>query len=772
LASLVRNFYRGTTQFLKEEVMKYIGLGGLVSLFFLLAACSAPAPSATGTLEAEANYWQQLGGNLAGFSSLEASLALDTSGNPTVSWTDSNNIYVKRWTGNSWQQLGGILNNTSEGAPSLALDASGNPTVAQYELNGTSAGGTSKTIYVKRWDGSSWVQLGGILNDRTNLDAQYPSLALDAFGAPVVAWQESDGSSTNIYVKYWDGLTWLEYLPVALDVNVGFNASEPSLALDSNGNPVVAWYEELGGNSLNIYVKRWNGSNWVQYGAGGPLDITPFNTAYGPSLALDSNDNPAVAWAEFGVSSYDIYVKQWTGSSWVQRGTALDVTTNQPAISPSLALDSSGNPVVSWQETDGTSSNIYVKQWSGSSWTLAGNNPLDIRLSNQSYTPSLGLVNGSLAVAWTEGTRIYVKKYISNAWQDLGGALDFNSGQSATNSSIARKNTNIPVVAWDETDSSNGSRNVYVKEWTGSAWTILGGALDRTLANDAENPSLVLRSNLPVVAFQEANNIYVRRWTGTAWGNISSIALDTVLANDALTPSLALDTGNLPAVAYAENGNILVKKANGIAASSLWTSPYGTTPLDNTVANETYRPSLAFKSDNNPIVAWYEDAGTSFNIYAKEWNGTAWVALGTTIDKTVSRDAKDIVLAIRTDNRPVVAWEEAGNIYVKRWTGTSWVSLGNTLDKVAGNEALRPSLDLRSDNNPVVTWQEFNGSSYDVFVKRWTGSSWAQITVNAVDKTLSRNAERPSLVLKSGNNPIISWDEEDGTSETIFVRQF
>jgi hypothetical protein len=71
-----------------------------------------------------------------------------------------------------------------------------------------------------------------------------------------------------------------------------------------------------------------------------------------------------------------------------------------------------------------------------------------------------------------------------------------------------------------------------------------------------------------------------------------------------------------------------------------------------------------------------------------------------------------------------------------------------------------------------VTWQEFNGSSYDVFVKRWTGSSWAQITVNAVDKTPSRNAERPSIVLKSDNNPVISWDEEDSTSENIFVRQF
>jgi hypothetical protein len=250
-------------------------------------------------------------------------------------------------------------------------------------------------------------------------------------------------------------------------------------------------------------------------------------------------------------------------------------------------------------------------------------------------------------------------------------------------------------------------------------------------------------------------------------------ALDTTLGNDAITPSLALElapTADIPVVAYAENGDIRVRKANSVVGSSTWSDIGGV--LDTTTANEAYRPSLALKSDNNPIVAWYEEVGTNFNIYAKEWDGTTWVALGTTIDKTATRDAKDIVLTIRTDNRPVVAWEEAGNIYVKRWTGTSWVSLGGVLDKTASNEALRPAIDLRSDNNPVVTWQEWTGSSYDVFVKRWTGSIWSQVTINAVDKNVAKNAERPSLVLKTDNNPIVSWNEDGSTSEDVLVRQF
>jgi hypothetical protein len=112
------------------------------------------------------------------------------------------------------------------------------------------------------------------------------------------------------------------------------------------------------------------------------------------------------------------------------------------------------------------------------------------------------------------------------------------------------------------------------------------------------------------------------------------------------------------------------------------------------------------------------------------------------------------------------------DVQVKRWTGTTWSSIGNAVDKVLANSALRSSLDLRTDNNPVVSWQEWNGSSYDVWVKRWTGGSWVQVSLAAADKTLSRHAERPSLVLKSDNNPIVSWDEDDNVSENIYVKQF
>ena len=561
----------------------------------------------------------------------------------------------------------------------------------------------------------------------------------------------------------------------------------PSLALDSSGNPVVSWNEGPGpivyddyGDGGDIYVKRWNGSSWVQVG-NTFLDVVAENqSSYTPSLALDSSDNPVVSWSQcvsLGESTSQVFctnesvfVKRWNGSEWIQLGNALN--DFKFAVNPSLAIDNSDNPVVAWNTVTfgGSGDNIYVKRWNGSSWVQQG--PFLNALNKRTFSPSLALDSlGNPVVSWDELGNVYVSGLIRNVWQDLGSSLDVVRTQSAINSQIARTSSDNPVVAWVELDSIN-SKNIYVKQWTGTSWSQLGSALDTVITNDVRAPSLAMLGNYPIVAWQENNNIYVKIWSGTAWDNIGP-ALDRVIANDAITPSLARDSSNYrPVVAYVENKNIYIRKASGYYSNSFWGSPYGNQPLDITVANTAYHPSLTLTSDNRPIVAWYEDDGTSTNIYVKEWTGTAWTALGGAIDKSISRDATDVKLALRSDNRPVVAWEEAGDIYVKRWNGTSWVSIGGSLDMVPSNQAWRPSIELKSNNTPVVVWEEQNGTSSDIYVKTWNGSSWVHISTTAVDKVLNKKAQRPSLVLKSDNNPIISWDEQDGTSESVYVRQY
>ena len=346
----------------------------------------------------------------------QRSLALDASGNPTMVWREAvaggtYNIYVKKWDGTTWNSLGGSLNispTKNADYQVLALDSGGFPIVAWNEFDGT-----SNNIYVKKWNGTAWALVGTTFLDvNSNQPATNPSLALDSSGFPTVAWSEKDATSYNIYVKKWNGTVWNQLSMTFLNVSSGKDADNPSLALDSSGIPTVAW-SEFDGTSKNIYVKKWNGSAWGLIG--GLLDANLNQKAETPSLALDSGGFPTVAWREFNGTLYNIYVKKWDGTMWNQLSTPLNAVPKD-ATSPSLALDSSGFPTVAWQEYDGTSNNVYVKKWNGAMWTLLGSTFLDVNLGKGAFGPSVALDSSGIpTVAWNESDgasyNVYVKRF-------------------------------------------------------------------------------------------------------------------------------------------------------------------------------------------------------------------------------------------------------------------------------------------------------------------------------------------------------------------------
>jgi hypothetical protein len=761
-----------------------------------LAGCNLqpqPLEQPATALEPQFTGWQFLGTNPLDVNASEyageSRVAVDIRGNPVVSWVEtagtSINIYVKRWTGSNWVQLGGALNVSAfeEGRqPSLAIDTSGNPVVSWTETVGS-----SYNIYVKRWNGTSWLQLGGELNIDAGRQAFNPSLALDSSGNPVVSWQERDGISYSIYVKRWNGTIWMPVGTTSLDIDFFKDAQLPSLAIDSSGNPVVSWFED-DGISYNIYVKRWNGSSWVQLGT--ILDVNSNQDAYAPSLAVvdssgvASSGNPVVSWVENG----DIYVKRWSGTSWVQLGSSLNVTS---AENPKLAVDLSGNPVVSWNDHTSsfdTPNNLYVKKWDGFSWVQVGGS-LKVDPNQHVLDTSLAVTfSGNLVVNWNEITRnsggfyesnVYVKRYSTNVWLNLGDALDATLSDTVYNSSIARKSDDKPTVAWTEQyigGPSNFDTNIYVKEWTGSAWQLLGQV--NPLGTSGVYPSLAVRSdNKPVVAYAERQAtfyeyaIYVRRWDGLTWQTLGG-ALNSPMSGGKVV--LALDSSNTPIVAFANcpsTCQLYVKKWNG----SSWVSMDGSAnpaPLDLISFTDF---ALALDSTGRPSVVW---TGNIFSpgVNVKRWNGSSWVQLGKNVSPAYS---EGVSIAVDSNGNPVVSYTDSNlqsdtrTLYVKSWNGTSWVNYGSgvALNPV-GTSAVQPSLKLRSNNQPVVAYAERNASGhFDAYVKRWNGTAWVTIA-GSLNYSPSGNAALPSLVLKRHGNPIVSWIESQNFNDNLYVKEY
>jgi hypothetical protein len=186
----------------------------------------------------------------------------------------------------------------------------------------------SREIYVRHWNGSSWEEVGagsasggGISNNGG--DSAYPSIAISADGVPYVAWSDDSSGDYEIYVRRWDGSSWEEVgTGSAFGGGLSNNDSEsryPSIAVAPNGKPFVVWDDNtFATNPTNyeIYIRRWNGSSWEEVGTGSATEGGISNnggSSASPSIVISAAGVPYVAWSDDSNLNfnYEIYVRRW-----------------------------------------------------------------------------------------------------------------------------------------------------------------------------------------------------------------------------------------------------------------------------------------------------------------------------------------------------------------------------------------------------------------------------------------------------------------------------
>jgi len=334
--------------------------------------------------------WIELGGsatgggisNTPGVGSCHPSIAVGPDDLPVVIWTETFDIYLKKWDDNQWVELGGSASGTgiihtgswSGAEASLAIDSNGFIYVTARVQRGPYL---SDEIYLKVWDGTEWVELGGSASGGGISNAggwnSSPKVAVKD-GMVYVAWTHEWESEIPwvryhaIYLKYWNGIQWLELGGSASGEGVS-NAPDKymgigDIALDNEGNPLVAWAQQVN-NEWGIYLKKWDGNQWVELG--GSASGTGIDRMYisGPVLAMDANGNPAVVYNSLYDSILVVYLKRWDGATWTEvagSATGLGISGG-PGGLPRVTIDPSGVLwVVYVAAVEPENMEIYVKK--------------------------------------------------------------------------------------------------------------------------------------------------------------------------------------------------------------------------------------------------------------------------------------------------------------------------------------------------------------------------------------------------------------------------
>lgn len=384
--------------------------------------------------------------------------------------------------------------------------------------------------------------------------------------------------------------TWLQ-LGGVLDVGPVGSASRDlfaAVALDLNGNPIVAWKGRVvgPGTSTNvIHVKRWDGANWVQLGAN--LMVTNAGAANNagllstPSIDVDpSTGQPVVAWAENKLSGpclspTDVYVKRWDGSAWQPLGAALNVDAAACAAHPKVRVTATGVPIVAWWESPNWTA---AKQWNGSAWTRFGGQDYVSSVPTGSQDARLTALtldgSGNPLVVYGAAGGPFASQGSGAGWTLLGNGTPRTTSAAAVAWSAATDalgRLTVLLLTRDPLSTTSTATTLQLRRIDNGAWTDFGGPVltaDRNTVPNRVGIAIPFNTSDPI-AYAELGGpsglpagplvqSFVQ-WDGTAWRPLAANRSDPCeLAVRANAATAVVATPVVACVRSAGNEDIVV----------------------------------------------------------------------------------------------------------------------------------------------------------------------------------------------------------------------
>lgn len=240
------------------------------------------------------------------------------------------------WTGWGWPvNLGPNINTPEvECAPAISFDGQWLYFEAERQ-----EGYGGNDIYVSHWNGTDWelpVNLGPAIN--TQYGESKPTLSAGGDSLFFISARLSGYGRGDIYMSTWQDSGWGEPQLLPAPPNSPFGETSPYLSAD--GTELFFSSSRAGGYGWNdLYVSRWNGSQWSAPQNLGP-HINTSNNEWYCCFSPDRTKLYFIVDRPGGWGNIDIWESTRTDSGWalpVNLGGLIN--TRSPLCSPSITSD-------------------------------------------------------------------------------------------------------------------------------------------------------------------------------------------------------------------------------------------------------------------------------------------------------------------------------------------------------------------------------------------------------------------------------------------------
>jgi len=338
-------------------------------------------------------------------------------------------------------------------------DVSATGTTVQSPRVGADGGGNAVLAWVRQQPGLDYLaqarrrgadgSFGPVFTlSVSGQDASSPELAVNANGDAVIAWDRSDGSNARVQVRQWPagGLPG----PTRTVSASGQDAVDPHVGIDAAGNALIVW-RRFDGSAFRMQVRG--------VAADGTLATTHSVSSPGvptsnPEVTVNPSGGAALVWVE--PSGGFTRVMHRPRSSTGTLGSTQTMSLDDDASDPKVAIDPAGDSITTWVQQVGTNQQVWARSRFASG-ALGPKKALP-EIYWDGSTPQLAMRSDGVAfIVWRSPHLSSGYSEIQTRWFTInggrgGGVIHLSpTGQPALHPQVAVDGSGLPTFVWENT---------------------------------------------------------------------------------------------------------------------------------------------------------------------------------------------------------------------------------------------------------------------------------------------------------------------------------
>ena len=293
----------------------------------------------------------------------------------------------------------------SQETPAVAMGSNGDFIVA---WESEAQDGQLTGVFARRFS-SAGLALGTEfqVNSYTLTEQFAPAVAANNAGF-VVAWNSrngQDGEGPGIFARRFSTTGSAIASEFQVNVRTIFSQTNPAVAIDADGDFVVAWTSYFPGATDEVFARRFTSAG-DSSGTEFRVNSHTLSSQIRPSIAAAPGGSFVVAWDSLrDGGTFGVFAQRFASSgSPLAAEFQVNTYTIDNQYQPAVAGDGDGDFVVTWLSMfeDGSSQGIFARRFSSAGAPITGELLVNDYTLNSQFSPAVtSESDGDFIVSWT-----------------------------------------------------------------------------------------------------------------------------------------------------------------------------------------------------------------------------------------------------------------------------------------------------------------------------------------------------------------------------------